>query len=60
MGKTDAIQAPSPAEVQQVPDGTDLIEWYYERGYSDGLPLVPPTPEKIAAGIAALDRKSVV
>ena len=34
--------------------GTDLIERYYERGCTDGLPVVPPTPEKIAATVAAL------
>ena len=32
----------------------DLIEWYYQQGYSDGLPLVPPTPLKIDAMVAAL------
>ena len=37
-----------------VPEGTDLIEWYYARGYSDGFPLVPPTPEKIYAVVDAL------
>jgi len=54
MGQAAIIQAPSPADAPQVPEGTDLIEWYYERGYSDGLPLVAPTPEKIAAVVAAL------
>ncbi len=54
MGKTEAIPASPPAEMPQVPEGTDLIEWYFERGCSDGLPLVPPTPEKIAAAFAAL------
>ena len=54
MGKTDLFQAPPPADAAQVPEGTDLIEWYYERGCSDGLPLVPPTPEKIGAAVAAL------
>jgi len=53
MGKTDVIPAPPPLAAK-VPEGTDLIEWYYERGCSDGLPLVPPTPEKIAAAITAL------
>jgi len=43
MDQTTA-KAPSPAEVREVPAGTDLIEWYYEQGYSDGFPLVPPTP----------------
>jgi len=42
------------AKDSQVPEGTDLIEWYYEKGYSDGLPVVPPTPEKVAAMVAAL------
>ncbi|MBI2508473.1 MAG: hypothetical protein HYV99_00190, partial [Betaproteobacteria bacterium] len=53
MGKTDAIPPPQ-AEAVQVPEGTDLIEFYYERGCSDGLPLAPPTPDKIAAVVAAL------
>jgi hypothetical protein len=32
----------------------DPIEWYTEQPWSDGLPIVPPTPEKIAAAVAAL------
>jgi hypothetical protein len=44
-----AAAAPS-----SVPAGTDLVEWYYERGFSDGLPVVPPTPEKVEAMLAAL------
>ena len=38
----------------RVPAGTDLVEWYYDRGFTDGLPVVPPTPEKVAAAVAAL------
>jgi hypothetical protein len=37
-----------------VPSGTDLVEWYYAQGFSDGLPVVPPTPAKVAAMIEAL------
>jgi hypothetical protein len=37
-----------------VAPSVDLVEWYYEQGYSDGLPVVPPTPEKIAAMLRAL------
>jgi hypothetical protein len=51
------MDTPVPESVPQsaaVPEGTDLVEWYYEQGYSDGLPLVPPTPAKIAAFIDAL------
>ena len=37
-----------------VPEGTDLVEWYFEQGWGDGLPVVPPTPEKLAAMLEAL------
>ncbi len=43
----DAIGTAVPVET--VPSSTDLIELYYDRGWSDGLPVVPPTPEKIDA-----------
>jgi hypothetical protein len=36
------------------PPGADLVEWYYTQGFSDGLPVVPPTPAKIAAMLEAL------
>ena len=32
----------------------DLVEWYFEQGWTDGLPVVPPTPEKVEAMVAAL------
>ena len=38
----------------QVGNDVDLVEHYYERGFSDGLPVVPPTPQKIAAMLDAL------
>ena len=38
----------------QVPKGTDLVEWYFAQGWTDGLPVVPPTPEAVAAMVAAL------
>ena len=39
-----------------VDDDVDLIEFCYEQGWTDGLPVVPPTPEKVAAAIAASGR----
>jgi len=45
---------PAAPAVTEVPEGTDLVEWYYERGFSDGLPVVPPTPAKLAAMLEAL------
>ena len=38
----------------RVPKGTDLVEWYFEQGWTDGLPVVPPTPEAVEAAVAAL------
>ncbi len=32
----------------------DLIEYYFEKGFTDGLPVVPPTPQKIDDMVAAL------
>jgi hypothetical protein len=42
------------AEPLNVDDGVDLVEWYFGQGWSDGLPVVPPTPEKLAAMLRAL------
>ncbi len=33
---------------------TDPVEEYFERGWTDGLPVVPPTRDKIDAVVAAL------
>ena len=30
----------------RVPKGTDLVEWYFEQGWTDGLPVVPPTARR--------------
>lgn len=43
-----------PAFAESAAADTDLIEWYYANGVSDGLPVVPPTPEKVEAAVAAL------
>jgi hypothetical protein len=32
----------------------DLIEWYFEQSLTDGLPVVPPSPEKVSATVMAL------
>ena len=45
-----ALKSPSTAP----PPDADLVEWYFEQGWSDGLPVVPPTPDKIAAMVEAL------
>ena len=35
-------------------DGIDPQEWYFAQGYTDGLPVVPPTPDKVDAMVEAL------
>ncbi len=35
-------------------DTAELIEYYFDQGWTDGLPVVPPTPESVAAMVGAL------
>jgi hypothetical protein len=37
-----------------LPAGTDLVEWYFAQGWTDGLPVVPPTEPAVDACVAAL------
>ena len=38
------------AELIVLPDDYDAFQNYYlERGWSDGLPITPPTPERVEA-----------
>src|SRR3984893_14992265 len=41
--------AKAEANVVRVPAGTDLTEWYFEQGWTDGLPVVPPTRPRVDA-----------
>ena len=36
-----------------VRDAFEAIEAYFDRGWSDGLPVVPPTPEAVSAALEA-------
>ena len=47
--------APDAIAADMTPlDGVDLQEWYFAQGFTDGLPVVPPTEEKVEAMIEAL------
>ena len=35
--------------VHSAPDPLDTIEECYRRGWTDGLPVVPPTPDRVSA-----------
>lgn len=50
----DTLSEAHAAAAEAVPAGSDLVEAYFERGWTDGLPVVPPTLEKIAAAVSAL------
>jgi hypothetical protein len=32
----------------------DAVEGFFERGFTDGLPVIPPTPERVAAMLATM------
>jgi hypothetical protein len=46
----------------QVPDVTDPVEFCFQQGWTDGLPVVPPTPERVQVMLEAarLDGKQQV
>jgi hypothetical protein len=48
------LAPPRRASIVAVPAGTDLVEWYFEQGCTDGLPVVPPTHERVDAMVTAL------
>jgi hypothetical protein len=46
----------SRARTVELGDDVDAIEYCYEQGWTDGLPVIPPTPERVAAAVAATGR----
>ena len=40
----------------EIDETEDLVEVCYENGWTDGLPVVPPTPERVARMLSATDR----
>ncbi len=51
---SEQTKTPPSGPGSQVPRHQDLVEWYFERDWGDGLPVVPPTEEKVAAAVEAL------
>ena len=53
---------PLEAERHAFSDYDALLESYYERGWTDGMPVVPPTPEKVEEflGVAGLAPNDVL
>src|SRR5215471_16012617 len=46
---------PELAAAMDAPAGTDGIEEMFERGWTDGLPVVPPTAERVEAMLSGSD-----
>src|SRR5215472_16119833 len=46
---------PELAAAISVPAGTDDVEEMFERGWTDGLPVVPPTPDRVEAMLGGCD-----
>jgi hypothetical protein len=46
---------PELAAVMAAPAGTDDFEEMFERGWTDGLPVVPPTQERVEAMLGSCD-----
>jgi hypothetical protein len=40
---------PALAAAMAGPEGNDQLEEMFERGWTDGLPVIPPTPERVEA-----------
>jgi hypothetical protein len=43
------------SEQIRVADAFEAIETYFDRGWSDGLPVVPPTPEIVESFLETAD-----
>ena len=51
---TDGDMLPDTLVLDDAP--ADLQEFFFDRGWTDGLPVVPPTAEKVEAMLATVDR----
>ena len=54
MGDSATVSRAAAPATATAGDTADLIERYFEQGWTDGLPVVPPTPARIDAMVAAL------
>lgn len=51
-------QGAEPRQEQTMVAEVDAIEWYFERGVTDGLPVVPPTEARMEQMLAATSRRT--
>lgn len=53
-----ALQEGSPMRARQISVGSqdDVAEFMFDQGFSDGLPLIPPTPERVLTMLEGCSR----
>jgi hypothetical protein len=65
--RTELAKEPAPAveteavelqRLQAPADAAELQAWFYERGSSDGFPVIAPTPEAVARMVAGSKRRA--
>jgi hypothetical protein len=54
--KTSELVEPEPGEVVFEGTADEINRFYYENGWSDGLPIVPPTAARVEAFLRCTDR----
>ena len=54
--QADASDSPIRARRVEIGTSDDEVEFMYDQGFSDGLPLVPPTPERVIRMLAGTQR----
>jgi len=54
--QAEAEDNPLRARKIEIGDADDTFEFMYDQGFSDGLPLVPPTPERVLRMLAGTRR----
>ena len=53
-----AVVEPAPADIVFEGNLDEVNRFFYENDWSDGLPIVPPTPERVAEFLRFCDRPS--
>jgi len=54
--KAEADDSPIRARKIEVASADDVAEFMFDQGFSDGLPLVPPTPERVMRMLSGTQR----
>jgi hypothetical protein len=58
MASVSTVKDPAPDDIVFTGSFEDVNRLFLENGWSDGLPIVPPTKDKIAAFLAFTDKPS--